>query len=1030
MSIDKVQLQQQEVVNNEVVLTDINPITSTGAVFDSSTGSTMQETLDRLWNAINSELARVVNSVNNRTGAVVLNSTDVGLGNVDNVSFNDIKNWVIDYFKTKMANFHYRLFDTLQEAVNLQQTNDASLDGVPFFAKVGLGADKLSYVGYYYWNEGTSELEINYKAINVVGEVDNSIIYNEVVGDKNYSGGRLGVNIHPDEDALYVENGLTKAQSGLRIHPDKFASKLIESPCLYGDVNATNAMLSANDASDDTPIRIFIDDVEVTTDHGHHLHKKWTEKLSKFNLVLTSFDSYYTLTIGFPPQLSGPNATFDLMDRQPAIGVVTHVSEDPTDPYIIQFYSIKSFVSGVGLKYVQNHGTGAHGSQLGIDFTHRMNADGVGLNNISGLTAQAHGLLPENATGAMSRSALAYRETFPYGYRSKSKYDEGLYNRGLMVTTDDSICRYPVSLFNPNGDTYIIDGEEYYYGSKVADNWSPLALYGFGVGSLLTGDITPDGPNNGFSGETSYLSVNLNKIIRDTAFKLTTNQPDDWDSNWKKYYTRELIENVDASNDYVYTKVTGSKPPWESGTYYEKDSLHHKYHFTDISGLRLTHRDTEFGHESGGDYGVLSEEHLKDLGIYDGKDSLGNDIDVTHYPVTNFSGGLSVNVGNFLEISPKEVGRGENYEDSGKVNVRIGKGLTDDVVFDEEIDLDVNIETNPPEGYYEHPEDFRLMNNDGKLIEIPIGMYPIGPDNPNLVNNWSTRYVDCYGREKYNTNPDRYIFFLLGKRYRLAPEYRDAEYYYNGPMNWLSLYGSIKLTMLYSGIYRITRSNRIAVDVDNKTIFIGSDNKLFANTSIDEFDPVNGSYRARQLVYAKLNGVNILFLTTSDFDVDGASSINYYITEGKLKYMSYIPDGTSIKMRNGFLRSITNIDIFESDTDYFKNQIIQGNTNKSLYRVLEDFNSGNKVIRYWLDNDRLSQITYDVDNKTLYTKNGSIQTKSTIIREWKENEFFYGREMITNESHTKVYMVIPEEGYTSSDSISTDVSGGKLLALN
>ena len=89
MSIDKVKLQQQEVVDNEIVNTDINPVTSTTSVFDESTGLSMQDTLDRVWNAINSKLSRYVNSVNNKTGVVVINANDIGLGKVDNVSFND-----------------------------------------------------------------------------------------------------------------------------------------------------------------------------------------------------------------------------------------------------------------------------------------------------------------------------------------------------------------------------------------------------------------------------------------------------------------------------------------------------------------------------------------------------------------------------------------------------------------------------------------------------------------------------------------------------------------------------------------------------------------------------------------------------------------------------------------------------------------------------------------------------------------------------------------------------------------------------
>ena len=101
---DRVQLKQEEVVGSEVVLKDINPKTSSKSVDDSTTGVPLDKTIERLWNAINNKLSRIVNSVNGRTGVVVLNSEDVGLGNVDNVSFADIKEWVINKLKQEFGN--------------------------------------------------------------------------------------------------------------------------------------------------------------------------------------------------------------------------------------------------------------------------------------------------------------------------------------------------------------------------------------------------------------------------------------------------------------------------------------------------------------------------------------------------------------------------------------------------------------------------------------------------------------------------------------------------------------------------------------------------------------------------------------------------------------------------------------------------------------------------------------------------------------------------------------------------------------
>ena len=91
---DRVQLKREEVVGDDVVLSDINPKTNTSSIDDSNTGDSLNKTLDRMWQSINNKLSRVVNSVNGRTGVVVLSPEDVGLDQVDNVSLSDIKKWL------------------------------------------------------------------------------------------------------------------------------------------------------------------------------------------------------------------------------------------------------------------------------------------------------------------------------------------------------------------------------------------------------------------------------------------------------------------------------------------------------------------------------------------------------------------------------------------------------------------------------------------------------------------------------------------------------------------------------------------------------------------------------------------------------------------------------------------------------------------------------------------------------------------------------------------------------------------------
>ena len=101
---DRVQLKREETVGDDVVLSDINPKTNTQSIDDSVSGDSLDKTLDRMWQSINNKLSRIVNSVNGRTGVVVLSPEDVGLDQVDNVSLSDIKKWVLNRLTQEFNN--------------------------------------------------------------------------------------------------------------------------------------------------------------------------------------------------------------------------------------------------------------------------------------------------------------------------------------------------------------------------------------------------------------------------------------------------------------------------------------------------------------------------------------------------------------------------------------------------------------------------------------------------------------------------------------------------------------------------------------------------------------------------------------------------------------------------------------------------------------------------------------------------------------------------------------------------------------
>lgn len=151
----QVQLKRESLLNDEVVLEDVFPKTVTDAVVDINTGAKMSEVLDTIMTVINNKLSRNVNSVNGRSGVVLLDASDVGLGNVDNVSTADLKAWVINYVASQFHDKHLILQEYYSGIQALIDTNNDAYDGVPFVCKhyTEDPNDETMVIGYMF-NDG------------------------------------------------------------------------------------------------------------------------------------------------------------------------------------------------------------------------------------------------------------------------------------------------------------------------------------------------------------------------------------------------------------------------------------------------------------------------------------------------------------------------------------------------------------------------------------------------------------------------------------------------------------------------------------------------------------------------------------------------------------------------------------------------------------------------------------------------------------------------------------------------------------
>lgn len=539
---NKVQLKREELVGDEIVLSDINPITDTQSVEDVSKGISLSATLERIWNVINDKLSRIVNSVNGRTGVVVLSSEDVGLGNVDNISFDDIKKWVIEQIEYAFKVHQIQLFDSLEEVAEFINNHDETYSGTPFFSEHGYihpsmsYPDMKSYIGYFEYDETENMLVAHMKPINTVGATDNSIIYNTKVGDKDFRGGKIGVNIYRYEEALKLYNAnsgdtATDASllaSGLYIDRSKLVPQLHYYDSCYGDGTPTdeNAFLYfQNDQPEDAKeIQFLFNGTRVLSTYT--IYTKQT--FNVYDLIYCNFNDTNCLQPlpeqGAPPvPIAKTGIIPDLLKRQPCIGQITQAPTpiQPTLAYIVNFVSIKPYV-GYGLTYYRNH-VPAYSPNRVMDTTlgisglkSKPNEFVTTETDVSGITTFSDdGDTRGDFTTEHGSNSHHYIST-PIGRVNicDRTHRDGNTNNGLIINLNDGLCTIPAGSDNFN---------------NVLENW-PKNL--------------PEIYSTSYSGKHvgSYIGPNLDKQVftgmsdAKYAFNMSglriTKQTDELDSTW------------------------------------------------------------------------------------------------------------------------------------------------------------------------------------------------------------------------------------------------------------------------------------------------------------------------------------------------------------------------------------------------------------------------------------------------------------------------------------------------------------------
>lgn len=292
---DKVQLSRETIVGDNVVNEDIYPNTNTKSVNDDQAGTALNETIERIWAAINNKVSRIVNTVNGRSGIVVLDSSDVGLENVDNISFNDIKEWVIEELGKVFDAKKMKLFANKAELDNLITQNNLDDAFSPFYVERWNDIDDTRpHIGCIVLDPtNTQHLAYTDKGISGVGCTDDSLEYHYTNdGTPGMKAGELRVKISSDEDALYVDNGLRidkDAVGGILHFYDGIYGERIEDPQNPGQYIYENGLLTSDISLPYKLCTIYLDGNNL----GDNFHLI-DFNVHKYDTIVCNFKDYRT----------------------------------------------------------------------------------------------------------------------------------------------------------------------------------------------------------------------------------------------------------------------------------------------------------------------------------------------------------------------------------------------------------------------------------------------------------------------------------------------------------------------------------------------------------------------------------------------------------------------------------------------------------------------------------------------------------------------------------------------------------------